>query len=329
MNIPLTSDRDVGIAFIGAGNVSLLHAQAVRDCPGARLVGLWTPDREQAAQRSSEFGCRAFDSAESLVRDAAVDAVFVLSPVQTHAAHAALALDAGKPVLVEKPVGNSVAEVQELARHAQRRGLLCMPGHNYIYEEGIGRTRELIRTGGLGRLVSVHVMYNIHHTEEVARRYPGVIRQIGTHHAYILLHLAGRARRVVAMKASLHYRSFAEEDLAMLQLEMDSGALAHLTASFAADDPSADPWTVMIKAIGTEGATRYSYRDWVQTRPGVGHSQTYTAYQGSISNEVRHFVQACLRGGGAPLSTLQDAIEAQRIIEAAERSIEQGRIVDI
>ena len=53
----------------------------------------------------------------------------------------------------------------------------------------------------------------------------------------------------------------------------------------------------MVKVIGTAGSTRYSYRDHVEIKPGLVHSQTYTAYQGSITNEVRHFLVDCLRHG--------------------------------
>ena len=79
---------------------------------------------------------------------------------------------------------------------------------------------------------------------------------------------------------------YTEEDIAMALLEMDNGALAHFCASFAADDHAADPWTVVVKAIGTAGSTRYSYRDWVEIKPGIVHSQTYTAYQASIKSPI-------------------------------------------
>ena len=172
-------------------------------------------------------------------------------------------------------------------------------------------------------------MYNIHHPEEVAKRYPGVVRQILTHHSYILLYLVGKPVELCAMKATLHYQEYPEEDIAMVQMRLHNGALAHFCASFAADDHAADPWTVMVKVIGTAGSTRYSYRDHVEIKPGLVHSQTYTAYQGSITNEVRHFLIDCLRMGQPPLSTLEDAITAQKLIEACEESIRQGSVVKL
>ena len=85
----------------------------------------------------------------------------------------------------------------------------------------------------------------------------------------------------------------------------------------------------MVKVIGTAGSTRYSYRDHVEIKPGLVHSQTYTAYQGSITNEVRHFLIDCLRMGAEAAQTLDDAITAQKMIEAAEESIAEKSVVKL
>ena len=316
----LTKDT-LGVGFLGAGDISILHAAAVRKCPGAKLVGLWNRGQDRAKQRAAEFGCQNFTSPEALCNDPTIDAVFVLTNLESHLEYTAMALKAGKHVLVEKPVGVSIAEIEEMNRLAKAKDLVCMPGHNYVYESGMIRTRELVESGDLGKIVSAYVMYNIHHPEEVAKRYPGVVRQILTHHSYILLYLVGKPVELCAMKATLHYQEYTEEDIAMVQMRLANGALAHFCASFAADDHAADPWTVMVKVIGTAGSTRYSYRDHVEIKPGLVHSQTYTAYAGSVANEVKHFLVDCLRMGQQPLSTLEDAITAQKMIEAAERSI--------
>jgi predicted dehydrogenase len=324
--MPVTKDT-IGVGFIGAGDISVLHAAAVKKCPGARLVGLWNRNQERATARANEFGCTNYATPEALVADPNIDAVFVLTNLETHLEYTVQALGMGKHVLVEKPVGVSVAEIERMRVLADAKGLVCLPGHNYVYEQGMTRTRELVENGDLGKIVSAYVMYNIHHPEEVAARYPGVVRQILTHHSYILLYLVGAPVELCAMKATLHYKQYTEEDIAMVQMRLANGALAHFCASFAADDHAADPWTVMVKVIGTAGSTRYSYRDHVEIKPGLVHSQTYTAYQGSITNEVRHFLIDCLRLGQKPLSTLEDAITAQKMIEAAEKSIAEKSVV--
>jgi hypothetical protein len=130
------------------------------------------------------------------------------------------------------------------------------------------------------------------------------------------------------MKAMRHYEQITKEDLAMVLVDLECGGIAHLCASFAADDLSADPWTFMVKVIGTAGTTRYTYQDWVEAKRGISHSRLYTAYQGTITNEDRYFVEVCLKGG-PPLSTMDDAIWSQKLIEAVETSLTENRIVPV
>ncbi len=322
------SDQSVGIGFIGAGEISILHNKAVKQLPNARLVGLWNRTPERAVQRAEEYGCRRFLTPEELVHDPEIQAVFVLTDLDTHLKYVRLALEAGKHVLVEKPLGATVAEIEQMKAIAERCGLLCVPGHNMIHEDSIARARALIQNGDLGKIVSCYVMYNIQHSEERASTLPGMVRHILTHNIYTMMYLVGRPTRVTALKAMRHYEKLTKEDLAMCLVELENGGLAHLCASFAADDLSADPWTFMVKVIGTAGTTRYTYQDWVEAKRGISHSRVFTAYQGTITNEDRYFVDVCLKGG-APRSTLDDAIVAQKVVEAVERSIAEGITVPI
>jgi predicted dehydrogenase len=323
----VTTNKPLGIGFFGAGDVSDLHATGVDRCADTQLIGLWNRTAQTGRAKAESFGCCTYDTPQQLLTDPAIDAVSVLTNLETHLEYVTMALEAGKHVLIEKPVGVTIEEIESMKQLAQSKGLVCIPGHNFIHEEGIVRTRELIDGGDLGDLVAIYVMYHIHHPEEVAARYPGVIRQILTHNSYVLLYLGGRPAKVSAMKSRLHYDEIPQEDIATVNLTMQNGALAHLCASFAADDHSADPWTMMVKVIGTAGSARYSYRDWVEIKPAVVHSQTYTAYRGSIIHEVDRFARIC-RGQAEPLSSLDDAIDAQRIIEGIERSIDEGITVD-
>jgi len=317
----------VRVGFIGAGDISVLHAEAIKNIEKAELVGLWNVTPELAHEKCASFGCKLYPTAEALVNDPDIDAVFVLTILEAHHKYATMALKAGKHVFVEKPVGVDLVELEDMRTLANDRKLVCMPGHNYIYEPGVNRARDLIDAEKLGKLCSIYVMYNIHHPEVVAARYPGVIRQILTHHAYITLYLGGMVEKVTAMKSVIHYDEIPQEDLAMVTMKMENGALAHLCASFASDDHAGDPWTMMIKVIGTKGATRFSYRDWVENTPAQVHSQTYSAYPYTILNADRYFIEECILRNRQPLSTMDHAIISQKIIEAVEQSVDEERHV--
>jgi predicted dehydrogenase len=145
-----------------------------------------------------------------------------------------------------------------------------------------------------------------------------------------MMFLVGRPDRICAFKANRNHAGQPEkEDLASVLIELESGAIAHLSVSFAADDLSTTPWTYTVKVIGTGGCCHYTYQDWVEVKKGISHAHTYTAYQETITNEDRHFVDLCRRGTGEPLSTLEDALWAQKATEAAECSLSEGRVVKI
>jgi len=317
------------IGLYGAGDIADLHAAGVQGCDSADLVGLFDIDKKRSQEKSLQYNCKSYDSAESMLSDPAIDAVFVLTPLEEHCECAVSALRSGKHVLLEKPVGSTINEIEEIKAAAQESGKLCVPVHNYLYEDSVIRTRELLDSGKLGDLVAIYVFYNIHHPEEVAQRYPGVIRQILTHHAYITCFLGGKPRKAMAMASTINDGTVDKENLAMAILELEGGALAHLQASFAADDHADDNWTFKIKLIGTAGSTRFSHADWVQNQKAVVHSHTYSAYHYSILNTVRYFIEECIESDRAPLSSLEDAITAQKIIEVIESSVREGKAIDL
>ena len=314
----------IKIGFIGAGDIADLHAEAIQRLAGAKLVGLWNRTSEKGVLKAKKFGCKTYESVATLLSDSEIDAVFILTNMETHCEYTIMAAKAGKHILVEKPAASNIEELGRMQKAVQDAGVQCMPVHNYIYEDGIRRTKSMITNGKLGTITQFYMMYNIHHSDEIRARYPGVIRQILTHHSYTMLYLAGNPATVSCMKFTVDDTLAPQENVAMATIKMKNGTLSHLCASFANDDHSGDPWTCIIKVIGTKGSTRYSYRDWVINERNGPHSQTYQCYPESIKNTTTHFINNVVRLGEAPLSSLEDAIVCQHIIEACEQSERNG-----
>ncbi len=316
--------KTLGIAFIGAGDIANLHAEAINAMPGAELIGLWNRTPEKGDAKAEQYGCSSYTSVDELLSDPKVDAVFVLTNMETHCEYTVRAAEAGKHILVEKPAASSITELEKMNAAVQKAGVKCMPVHNYIYEPGIERAKAMIEDGKLGDIVQFYMMYNIHHADEIRARYPGVIRQILTHHSYTMLYLAGEPKTVSCLMNTVDDTIAPQENVAMANIQMQNGTLSHLCASFANDDHAGDPWTCIIKVIGTKGSTRYSYRDFVINDRNGAHSQTYQNYPESIKNTATHFINRVVRLGEEPLSSLQDAITCQEIIEACEKSVKEG-----
>ena len=316
--------KNIGIGLLGAGDVADLHAEAINGLFGANLVGLWNRTPEKGEIKAAKYGCKTYLSEDELINDPEIDAVFILTNMETHCEYTIKAAEAGKHILVEKPAASNIAELQQMQEAIDKAGVKCIPVHNYIYETSIKRAQAMIQSGKLGDITQFYMMYNIHHADDIRARYPGVIRQILTHHSYTMLYLAGQPKTISCLKHTVDDTIAPQENVAMANMQMQNGTLSHLCASFANDDHSGDAWTCMIKVIGTKGSTRYSYRDWVINERNGAHSQTYYCYPETIKNTATHFIDNVLRKGEEPLSSLQDAITCQRIIEACERSVEEG-----
>lgn len=316
--------KKIGIGFIGAGDIANLHAEAINGMANAELIGLWNRTFENGALKAKQFGCENFNSVDELLNDTRIDAVFILTNMETHCKFTIKAAQAGKHILVEKPAASSIDELQQMQRAIGKARVKCMPVHNYIYEPGIERAKAMIDDGKLGAITQFYMMYNIHHSDEIRARYPGVIRQILTHHSYTMLYLAGIPKTVSCFKNTVDLTLAPQENVAMANIQMENGTLSHLCASFANDDHAGDPWSCIIRVMGTKGSTRYSYRDFVINDRNGAHSQTYQCYPESIKNTATHFINNVLLKGEEPLSTIKDAIICQRIIEACEKSVQQG-----
>lgn len=311
-----------GIAFVGAGVVtSGPHAEAVARCHAASLIGVYDVDLAKARALAAARDAHAYSSLEELLADDAVDAVVVAAPT-AHQPEVALAcLGACKHVLVEKPVADTIEQIDAMEARARERGVRLVPAHNYVYQPTLAKAREAIRAGRLGRLASTWVIYNVFLSEQDAARYRGIVRQIGWHLAYSLLFLVGRPRRVSATATRL--RDAARYDQAMLVCELPDGSLANLWASFVGGDPTMDPWSVYYKVLGTDGGFAWSWNEllWDDARgPGWG----LAAYMDAFAEQLDHFVRSVLARSEEPLSTMRDARDVLRILEAAERSLADG-----
>ena len=188
--------KTIGIGLLGSGDVADLHAEAINGLPGAELVGLWNRTAEKGKLKAAKYGCKTYLSEDELFNDPQIDAVFILTNMETHCEYTLRAAAAGKHILVEKPAASNIAELAKMKEAVKKAGVKCMPVHNYIYETGIKRTRAMIHNGQLGDITQFYMMYNIHHSDEIRARYPGVIRQILTHHSYTMLYLAGQPKTI-------------------------------------------------------------------------------------------------------------------------------------
>jgi predicted dehydrogenase len=141
----------VGLAVIGAGYWGPNLVRNALSTPALRLEWLCDLDVARARKVLGPYTTvRATDSVDEILADPFVSALAIATPAATHFDLVLAALEAGKHVLVEKPLTPSVAEGQKLAALARDSGLVLMCDHTYCYTPVVQRIRELVRSGDIG-----------------------------------------------------------------------------------------------------------------------------------------------------------------------------------
>jgi predicted dehydrogenase len=140
----------IKVGFLGAGDIANLHAEAVNGLSGVELKGLWNRTASKGEEKAAKYGCKTYPTAEDLLSDPDIDAVFILTNVETHLHYIELAAKAGKHILIEKPVADTLEELVKVKQIVDKAGVKCMPVHNYIYEPGVKRIRDMVQNGSLG-----------------------------------------------------------------------------------------------------------------------------------------------------------------------------------
>ena len=141
----------IGLAIVGAGYWGPNLVRTALATPAFRLEWLCDLQIERARAVLGRYTTvRPTDSFEAVLGDPAVAAVAIATPAATHFDLVRSALEAGKHVLVEKPLTPSVAEAEKLASLALRSGSMLMCDHTYCYTPAVQRIRELIRGGEIG-----------------------------------------------------------------------------------------------------------------------------------------------------------------------------------
>lgn len=141
----------LGVAFVGCGRISDLHAIGYRGHPDAELRAVYDADPVAAGRKASEWGVASVaDSFEALLSDPGIDAVEILTPQDSHESIAIAALRAGKHVSVQKPMATNLKSADRMIRAAKEAGRVLKVSENYVHYPPIALARRLIEDGAIG-----------------------------------------------------------------------------------------------------------------------------------------------------------------------------------
>ena len=336
----------VGVGIIGLGMAVKPHALALRDLADqVDVIGGYSPTPERRSEFARSYGLPAVDSLDALLADPRVDAVLILTPPRTHAELAVRAAQAGKHVLLEKPVDIGLQQARAVVDAVERAGRKLGVVFQYRFRPGTVTLRKLLREGALGELLSASCAVRWWRSAEYyaqpgrgmrARDGGGVLLTQSIHTLDVLLDLAGPVKRVSAQCRTSPLRSIDTEDIACATVEYRNGAVGVVDATTLAYPG----YPERIDLAGTKGSAVLEAERLVVHRPGQDplHVDGSSAGGGgadpmAFSHEwhrrlIEDFLDA-VRTGREPRSSGRSALAVHALIDAMLESSASGRAVEV
>ncbi|MBI5836639.1 MAG: Gfo/Idh/MocA family oxidoreductase [Candidatus Eisenbacteria bacterium] len=295
----------------------------------------WVCDRD-AARLDKAAGiapkARATPDIADVLKDESVKACFIASSAPTHAALAQQALEAGKDVLVEKPMTLSLADARRLEETAAKGGRILMTGHLLLYHPAVEMLRGLVERGELGE---VYYLYAQRINLGKARRDENALWSFAPHDIAIALYLFGESPVDVAARGACYLQPDIE-DVVFLTLRFPGGRMAHVHVSWLDPHKTRKVTLVGSKKMAVfddmEPSEKVRIHDKsIQAAGHVPFEQALAVRSGDIviprvpggeplEKECRHFLE-CVEKRTPPRSDGAHGRLSVQILEAAQASL--------
>jgi predicted dehydrogenase len=325
----------VGLIGYGYWGPNLLRNLHETDGVDVKVCVDLLPERRAAASKRYP-NVQVSADADEIVNDPEIDAVVLATPVFSHHSLAKRALEAGKHVLVEKPMTRTVQEAEELIKLAKRKDLVLMVDHTFVYTGAVRRIKEIIDAGELGELYyfdSVRINLGLFQHDI------DVIWDLAPHDVSILTYLIPeKPQSVSAVGADHTGRGLV--DVAYLTLHFANNFIAHFHVNWLSPvklrrnliggsrrmlvyDDMEPSEKVRVYDRGIQVRSQEGiYKALVDYRMGDVWSPKVDVRE-ALSAECEHFVN-CIRTGTNPNSDGESGLQVVKILEAATDSVING-----
>lgn len=347
----------VRIAVAGAGLIGLRHIEEAQRCPSTTLSAIVDP-LPAAAEVAKREGVPLYNSLDELFAKDRPDGVVLATPNQLHVEQGLQCIAAGIPVLVEKPIGHTLAEGLRLVQAAERANAKLLVGHHRRHSPILHKAVEIVRSGILGPIVGVigsAVFYKpdadgYYDPPYEWRKLPGggPILLNMTHEVGNLRAMVGEIVAVQAF-ASNATRGFQVEDTVAINLRFANGALGtFLLSDTAASPKSWEQTSQENKAYATypdedayviTGASgslavptmRIRYYEKKEDRSWFKAFKEQTIgfeRADPLARQIDHFA-AVIRGEAKPLVSGRDGLQNLRVTDAIVAAAKTGKAVQV
>ncbi|MDG2026619.1 MAG: Gfo/Idh/MocA family oxidoreductase [Acidimicrobiales bacterium] len=326
---------DIGVALLGLGRAGSFHLASIGVIDGIVLRQVFDTDADRAADVAAATGATTALSGAAAVAASDVDAVVVASPTLTHHDHVIAALAAGKPVLSEKPLGTTLADIDACFDGAAAAQVPLLVAFQRRFDPSFAAVARAAHAGEAGELQFIRSVSRdnpVPSLDYIATSC-GIFHDCVVHDFDMVCHVAQSAPVEVHAFASSFIAgigALGDVDNVAVSLRFESGLLATIDVNRS----SAYGYDQRLEVFGSDGMLQVENRplaaapcsdDHGLLQPRIDWSFP-TRYADAYRLEFVHFID-CVRGDAVPEIGADDVRRSHLVANAAEASLESGVVV--
>ena len=324
----------IRIGVIGAGIFGSLHARVYKELPTSDLVAIAEIQNQRLSKITATLGVAGYTDYHDLLSRDDIDAVSICVPDDLHVEPAIAAAEAGKHLLVEKPLAHTPEDCDKIIAAAKSNDVKLMVGHTLRFDPRYVAAKQNIADGSLGPLVHLYARRNnpILSAKRIAA-HSSVLFFLGIHDLDFILWCVGKKpSRVFALQASRVLETTPDSVLALL--EFPGGTIASLEVCWVLPDSFPGGLDAFFEVVGAKGSVYVNTSGGTVAIARQGWEQPELAYApelhgelvGVLRDELAHFV-SCVAQDRPPLVSGKDGRAAVAVACAIQRSYETGESV--
>lgn len=313
--------KKLGTAVIGTGFWGKNHARVYSELGLTELLAVCDVNRERAKAVADQFGVKAYSNSLRMLRNEDVEAVSVCTWSTKLAKEALKALNAGKHVLVEKPMASHTKQAEKLLETAEKSSLHLTVGFLMRFIPGLQHIKETVENKKIGELVCATAKRVSQWPERIGD--VGVVKDTAIHDIDVMRFIFNENPiAVYAKTGSMMHRKF--EDYVQIMLTFECGKTAFIESNWIT------PYKTRILTVtGSEAIMKLDYITqelWIED--ARENLQPRFPWREPLKLELQHFAD-CILENKKPIVTGVDGIAALKIAEAALRSSAKNRAIKL
>jgi len=339
------NQRSLAVAVVGCGYWGPNLIRNFYENDQAELVAVCDLDPKKLSKIAKRYpNVLTTDAYQDLLNHSGIDAIAIATPVHTHFPLAKQALEAGKHVLVEKPMAMNSKECVELIALAEERKLILMVDHTFVFHGAVRRIKQEVDSGALGELLyfdSVRINLGLFQSDI------NVVWDLAPHDLSIMDYIVGKAPRTIHATGSCHAGN-GLEDIAYITVTFENDLIAHFHVSWLSpvkvrqilvggksrmivydDLEPMEKLRIYDKGItvGEPESDEQRYANLVGYRVGDMMAPNLDLTE-ALKIEIGHFVD-CVLNKQRPITDGQAGLRVVQILEAANESMRTGKTIVI